>query len=67
MKHTQPKIKKGTSFTGWATFNWGISHQRVFRTREGAMAYCIGVDRDGSTWNDVKDHFKVVKVTCKVI
>jgi hypothetical protein len=66
-KIKQPEIKKGTAFTGWATFNWGVCHQRVFRTRKEAMAACINTDREGSTWNDVKDHFKVVKVKCEVI
>ena len=63
----QPKIEKGTTFTGWATFNWGICHQQVFRTRKEAMAHCIGTGKDGSTWDDVKDHFRVKKVKCIVV
>jgi len=63
----QPKIEKGITFTGWATFNWGVCHQRVFRTRKEAMASCIGMEKQGSTWDDVKDHFRIVKVECKVI
>lgn len=60
----QPKIKKGTTFTGWATFNWGTCHQRVYRTRKQAQDSC----REGSEmWNDIKGHFKVVKVKCTVI
>jgi hypothetical protein len=63
----QPKPQSGFEFTGWATFNWGICHQRVFRTRTEAMAFCIGTGKDGSTWDDVKDHFRVIKVKCTVI
>lgn len=62
----QPKIKKGTTFTGWATFNWGICHQTVYRTRKEAMANCINSSREASKWDDVKDHFRVVKVKCVV-
>lgn len=66
-KPKQPKIKKGTTFTGWATFNWGMCHQRVYRTRREAQANCIDIGRAGSsTWNDVKDHYQVVKVKCIV-
>jgi hypothetical protein len=66
-KVKQPIIPKGFEFTGWATFNWGICHQKVFRTRKEAMANCIGMRKEGSTWDDVKDHFRVVKVNCVVI
>lgn len=66
-KITQPIPLKGFEFTGWATFNWGLCHQMVFRTREKAKTYCIGMSKDGSTWDDVKDHFRVVKVKCFVI
>ena len=59
----QPKPKNGFEFTGWATFNWGICHQRVFRTRKQAQESCC---ENGETWNDVKDHFSVVKVRCFV-
>ena len=67
MKTLQPKIKKGTTFTGWAPFNWGICYQRVYRTRKEAMAFCIGTGKQGSTWDDVKDHFRVEKVKCEVL
>lgn len=60
----QPEIKKGTTFIGWSTFNWGICHQRVYRTRKSAQESVLN---KGETWNDVKDHFKVKKVKCTVI
>lgn len=63
-KPKQPKIKKGTTFSGWATFNWGIGHNVVFPTRKGAQ---LSVTPNGKTWNDVKDHMAVVKVKCTVI
>lgn len=66
MKPKQPQIKKGTESTGWATFNWGMCHQRVYRTRKQAMAACIGTGKEGAKWDDVKDHFRVVKVKCVV-
>jgi hypothetical protein len=62
----QPKIKKGKEFTGWATFNWGLCHHAVFRTRKEAMDFCINRS-NGETWNDIKDHFRVEKVKCKVV
>jgi len=67
MKHQQPKINKGVEFIGWATFNWGVCHQKVYRTRKEAMATCINTGKEGSTWDDVKDNFRVVKVKCIVI
>lgn len=67
MKIQQPKIKKGTTFTGWATFNWGVCHNRVYRTRKEAMANCINTSTTASTWDGVKDHFRVVKVKCIVL
>ena len=63
----QPEIPTGTKFTGWATFNWGVCHQRVYRTRKEAINSCLGMSKKGSTWDDVKDHFRVVKVLCTVI
>lgn len=67
-KQIQPTPKKGTSFTGWTTFNWGINHGRVFPTRKQAQEWCANNGKaDSRTWSDVKDHFKVVKVKCTVI
>ncbi len=66
MKSNQPKIRKGTEFTGWATFNWGICHNRVFRTRKQAKQWCADSDESGD-WDKVKDHFRVMKVKCIVI
>lgn len=74
----QPLPEKGYEFTGWAVFNWGISHDRVFRTRKEAQEYCYKLggkcvkNRDGSLrepscWNEVKNHMAVVKVKCKVV
>jgi hypothetical protein len=62
IKQKRPIPKKGTQFTGWATFNWGICHQRVFRTRKQAKEFCCD---PGQTWDDVKDHFTIVKVFCE--
>lgn len=63
----QPEIKKGTEFTGWAVFNWGICLNRAFRTRKDAKEWIIR-DRLKTElkWDDVKDHFKVVRVKCIV-
>lgn len=75
----QPIRKTGYSFTGWAVFNWGISHDRVFRTRKEAQEYCwktmsgksiqvtAGIFRKPNSWEEVKDHMSVVKVKCTVI
>ena len=69
----QPEIEKGKTFTGWATFNWGICHNQVFRTRKQAQDACCDFGhttkygKTPPTWNDVKDHFKVVKVKCTVV
>lgn len=60
----QPTPQKGFEFIGWATFNWGISRNSVFRTRQQAQNSCAGKFED---WNDVKDHMKVMKVKCVVI
>ncbi|HLD89413.1 MAG TPA: hypothetical protein VI911_00075 [Patescibacteria group bacterium] len=68
MKKTnqQPVIPRGYEFTGWATFNWGICHQKVYRTRKEAIAACVDTGNNGSTWDSVKSHFRVVKVRCIV-
>lgn len=63
-KKLQPTPKKGYEFEGWATFNWGICHQNVYRTRKQAMEACCD---PWEKWKDVKDHFKVVKVKCTVL
>lgn len=60
----QPKPKSGTVFTGWATFNWGVCHNKVFRTRKEAQESCCD---PLESWSDVKDHFMVVRVECKII
>lgn len=60
----QPIPKKGTTFAGWAAFNWGQSRGEVHRTRKAARESCCD---PGQTWNDVKDHMAVVKVKCIVI
>lgn len=64
MKQKQPIPKKGTEFTGWATANWGMLHQRVYRTRKQAKEACC--DHRG-TWEQVKSHMAVVKVKCIVL
>lgn len=74
-KQKQPTPRKGYSFTGWAVFNWGISYDRVFRTRKQAQESCwkgSNYVRNGKifpalSWNNVKDHMKVVKVKCSVL
>ena len=71
----QPIPKKGDTFTSWAIYNWGICHQRTFRTRKEAKEYCWKNGRkhiDGKLlpaidWHDVKDHMAVVKVKCIVL
>ena len=65
----QPTPKKGFEFTGWATFNWGICHNRVFRTRrEAIMSLTHGSDGDQyHTWQEMRSHMKVVKVKCTVL
>ena len=65
MKAKQPIPAKGYEFTGWATFNWGVCHQSVYRTRKQAQDSCAKLS--GETWDDVKDHFMVVKVKCTVL
>lgn len=62
----QPKPKKGTTFTGWATFNWGVCHQRVFRTRKQAQWWCAK-SHESKNWENVKGHFIIVKVKCTTI
>ena len=72
---TQPIPKKGVSFTGWAIFNWGVSHDIVFRTRKQAKEHCWkgnvtmknNKHEAATCWNDVKDHMAVVKVKCTII
>lgn len=77
-KQKQPIPKKGFEFNGWAVFNWGISYDKVFRTRKQAQEYCWqlggksvkqsdGTYREPTCWDDVKDHFHVAKVKCKVV
>lgn len=60
----QPLPKKGTEFTGWATFNWGFSHNKVYRTRKLAQQSLLD---KGESWSDVKNYMAVVKVKCTVI
>ena len=60
----QPTPKKGFEFTGWATFNWGVSHNRVHRTRREAILDLTGTDY---TWKEMKSYMKVVKVKVRVI
>lgn len=67
MKTKQPTPNSGYEFTGWATFNWGVCHQQVFRTRKEAMASLIHNVPNATTWEDVKDMFKIVKVKCIVL
>jgi len=66
MKEKQPTPKKGFTFIGWATFNWGICHSRVFRTRKEAQDWCTRNMTGAKSWDGVKDYFKVVKVKCMV-
>lgn len=66
-KPAQPKIEKGRTFTGWATFNWGICHQNVHRTRKAAKEALLSREKKGTTWDDIKSHMMIVKVECKVI
>ena len=63
-RQEQPKPKNGFEFTGWAVFNWGICRQSVYRTRKLAKESCFA--KGIETWDDVKDHFYVVKVRCFV-
>lgn len=65
----QPTPKKGFEFTGWATFNWGICHGRVYRTRREAI-YALTHGKSGEqlyTWQEMKKYMKVVKVKCTVL
>ncbi len=66
-KIEQPKIPEGFIFTGYATFNWGLCLQKVYRTKKEAKAACIGSGKEGSTWEDIKDHYRIEKVKCIVI
>lgn len=65
-RQTQPSPRKGMEFTGWATFNWGIYHNHVYRTRKQAQNACVD-NSNGKTWDEIKDHFKVVKVKCTIL
>ena len=60
----QPTPKKGFEFTGWATFNWGLCHNRVYRTRREAVASLTDTYYE---WQEVKHYMKVVKVKCTVL
>lgn len=65
----QPTPRKGFEFTGWATFNWGICHNRVFRTRAEAIK-ALTRGKDGTQyykWSEMRRYMKIVKVKCKVI
>lgn len=64
----QPVPQKGFTFTGWATFNWGRSHNRVHRTRKEAvesLTHHNGVQH--YTWKEMKSYMKIVKVKCTVL
>lgn len=64
----QPTPKKGFEFTGWTTFNWGICHKRVFRTRQDAkhsLTHYKGVMH--YHWDELKDQHKIVKVKVTVL
>lgn len=65
-KNSQPIPQKGSIFSGWAVFNWGICYHKVFRTRKEAKEYCYKMVSGGESWDDVKDHMAVVKVKCIV-
>jgi len=66
----QPMPKKGFEFTGWATFNWGVCHSRVFRTRREAIQ-SLTHSKNGEdqyyTWDEMRRYMKVVKVKCTVL
>lgn len=68
----QPKRQKGFAFTGWATLNWGISHNQVFRTRKEAIDWCREHAWPANmpqkpTWQQVKKYMQVAKVKCTII
>lgn len=65
-REIQPIPKKGFEFTGWTTFNSGICHSRVYRTREEAINALTGNGYD-YTWDELKGHMKIVKVKCTVL
>ena len=70
MKQQQPKVKKGTSFNGWAVSNWGTLLPKVHRTRKKAMAdtiYQMGIHAPNGTWDDCKRNHRLVKVKVTVI
>ena len=65
----QPAPKKGFKFIGWATFNWGVCHDRVYRTRRDAI-HALTHGENGEQlykWADMKSYMKVVKVECIVL
>lgn len=66
---TQPTPKKGFEFSGWATFNWGICHHTVYRTRwEAIRSLTHGHDgKRNYTWKEMSKYMKVVKVKCVVV
>lgn len=65
----QPTPKKGYEFTGWATFNWGVCHGRVYRTRREAILELTHGNTGELlyTWQEKKNYMKVVKVKCIVL
>lgn len=67
-KEKQPRPKTGMTFTGWATFNWGVCHNRVYRTRRQAIEACCKVGQlKIRTWDEAKDYMAVAKVKCTVL
>lgn len=67
MKAKQPTPKPGYEFTGWATFNWGICYQEVYRTKKEAIASLICNYPNATTWDEIKDSYKIVRVKCIVL
>lgn len=63
-KRIQPTPKKGFEFTGWTTFNWGVCHHSVYRTRAEAKQSLTNYDY---TWDEMKHYMKIVKVKCTVL
>lgn len=70
MKQTQPKVKKGTTFNGWAISNWGLLLPWVYRTRKQAMAAAIerrGINESQHTWKEASKNHRLVKVKVTVL
>jgi len=68
MKAKQPTPKPGYEFTGWATFNWGVCHQRVYRTRKEGKKEILSWYEPGTVWDSTMDSvYKIVKVKCIVL